>query len=303
LHTGQRDRAAGGGRQRDEGAIPAPLDAAIRTRGGEPRAIRWHLTTLAAAGGALACAIGIDVTDERELAHRTRRAERLAALGTLAAGLAHEIRNPLNAAKLQLMLVERRLGKGGPDDRERALEAAAVVRDELGRLAGLVQDFLSFARPTELRPSATDLGAIVRAVVDLIGPEAAEAGVALAAPEGAPALTVVCDPERIKQVVLNLVRNAVEAAGGGGEVTIELAADTATDAAWILVIDTGPGLPPGIDVFEPFATTKDGGTGLGLPIVHRIVASHGGDIEVSRRHQRTVFAIQLPRNGPPARTG
>jgi PAS domain S-box-containing protein len=272
------------------------FDARLIGQNRQEHWIRWHSTRLTANGEPATCLIGIDSTQERRLAGRTRRAEQLASLGTLAAGLAHEIRNPLNAAHLQLMLVERRLRKNSADDRKGALEAARVVRDELERLAGLVQDFLSFARPNELRVAPADLRETALGIIALLDPPAAEAGVTLAAAEPLPSLTVRCDEERIKQVLINLVRNAIEAAGAGGDVTLRLGRDR--DWAEIEVSDSGPGIPGDINIFEPFSTSKEKGTGLGLPIVHRIVTDHGGDIFVSRRVRRTIFAVHLPISGP-----
>src|SRR5262249_52420545 len=139
------------------------------------RRVRWHFTRLPDSKQTILCAIGIDVTEEYEMGVRMRRSERMAALGTMAAGLAHEIRNPLNAAHLQLTLLQRRLGR----DAAGVEEAARVVADELNRLAGLVREFLQFAKPQPLRLSRGDLRITVEEVVGLLLPEAAAAGVAL----------------------------------------------------------------------------------------------------------------------------
>jgi PAS domain S-box-containing protein len=281
-----------------DGAEPPTLEARIVTATGAERWLRWHITTLATTGAPLACAIGLDTTEERTLAERTRRAESLASLGTLAAGLAHEIRNPLNAAQLQLMLVERRVGKLGVEDSSGAMEAARTVRDELHRLAGLVEDFLAFARPTELRLAGGNLSETAATVVGFLAPLAEEAGVALTleAPDG---VFARYDEERIKQVLINLLRNGIEAAGRGGRASLRCAREAGT--AVLEVKDSGPGLPPDVPIFEPFTTTKTTGTGLGLPIVHRIVHDHGGDVRPERRGDDTVFRVELPIDGPPGR--
>lgn len=279
------------------GIATSAFDARLVTRDDEARWVRWHITPLAAAEGNLACAIGVDVTEERSLEQRTRRAERLASLGTLAAGLAHEIRNPLNAAKLQLMLVDRQLGKLEEQTASKAVRASGIVRDELERLAGLVQDFLSFARPSQLRLATTDLRGLTEDMATLLAPDAEDAGVALGVESGDDALRSRCDGEKLKQVLLNIMRNAIEAAGRGGTVTVSL--EQTGGETCVRVADTGPGLPDGVDVFEPFATTKEGGTGLGLPICHRIISDHGGDLSVDRVADQTVFTIALPIAGPP----
>jgi len=269
-----------------EGRVPGSLTV--------DRRVRWHFTTLPSVEGAspLLCAIGIDVTEERELAVRTRRAERLAALGTMAAGLAHEIRNPLNAAALQLAVVQRRLARAEKPDVDGALRAAELVASEMTRLAGLVEEFLQFARPRALRLAAADLHVTASEIVQLLGPDAASAGVGLTLADGH-ALFARVDEERLKQVLHNLIRNAIEATGRGGHV--ELRVRPGGEGVIVEVEDDGPGLPsPDAPIFEPFFTTKSGGTGLGLAIAHRIVTDHGGKILVESRPGRTVFALHLP---------
>jgi PAS domain S-box-containing protein len=275
-------------------AVPA-FNGRIVTATGAERWIRWHITTLATAGAPLACAIGVDTTEERALELRTKRAENLASLGTLAAGLAHEIRNPLNAAKLQLLLVERRLARIGIEDSSGAMDAARVVRDELQRLAVLVEDFLAFARPTELRVAGGNLSETAKNVVSFLAPVAAEAGVSVALDSNADVFARY-DEERMKQVLINLLRNAIEAAGRDGTAAVGVFREAET--AVIEVTDTGAGLPDGISIFEPFTTTKEAGTGLGLPIVHRIISDHGGQMWPLRRDNRTVFRVELPIDGP-----
>lgn len=236
-------------------------------------------------------------TKELELEHRSRRAEQLVALGTMSAGLAHEIRNPLNAAKLQLLLVERRLSKDDPEARAKAQESAHIVRLELERLAGLVHEFLSYARPGELRVTSGDLRATARAVIDLLAPDAEQSSVELTVVDGLE-LRAVYDEERIKQVLINLVRNAIQAAAGDGPAQVRVELARVDEDARITVFDTGPGVPEGLDLFAPFETTKEGGTGLGLPICSRIVSDHKGDLRTERRGAETAFIVSIPLAGP-----
>jgi signal transduction histidine kinase len=189
-------------------------------------------------------------------------------------------------------VLQRRLARADRVDVDGARQAAELVAGEMKRLAGLVEEFLQFARPQPLRLARSDLRATAAEVVALLGPQAAESGVSLQLAAGEP-LIVDADPEKIKQVLLNLVRNAVEATGTGGRIELRVARDA--DAARVDVEDDGPGLPsPEAPIFEPFYTTKAQGTGLGLSIAHRIVADHGGRIAVDSRPGRTVFSVSLP---------
>ena len=256
---------------------------------GEHR-VRWYLTALPSSGLPLVSALGVDVTEEHALALRTRRAERLASLGTMAAGLAHEIRNPLNAAHLQLTVLHRRLGRS-PADVGGALHASELAAGEMSRLATLVEEFLHFARPQPLRLSRGDLRASSEVVVSLLQPQASEAGIDLAIAPG-PSVWVEMDDEKIKQVLHNLLRNALEAAARGGRVRVRVG--EAGGQAHLEVEDDGPGIPADAPIFEPFYTSKPAGTGLGLAIVLRIVGDHGGRIDTATRPGQTVFTVSLP---------
>jgi two-component system sensor histidine kinase HydH len=230
----------------------------------------------------------------RELERRARVAEKLAAVGTLSAGLAHEIRNPLNAASLQLQLLERRLQKTANDPK--FLEPVALVQRELSRLSHLVGDFLRFARPADLYLRRLDANHLIEHVISLFGPEAARIGVSLRADLPDKSLHIDGDREKLQQVVINVVRNSLEALEpiGGGNIAISLA--WATGGMVLLrVRDDGPGIPDDIllRVFEPFFSTKPMGTGLGMAICHSLVQQHGGAIQV-RGHGGTEVDILLP---------
>jgi signal transduction histidine kinase len=230
----------------------------------------------------------------RDAQSRIIQSEKMAVLGTFASGLAHEVRNPLNSIALQLSLLERRTARLDPKAAESTSELVAIIREEVRRLDSLVGEFLLFARSSQVRHQATDLRALAAEVVKLLDPEARAAGVELALEPGvgdAPRSEV--DAERIKQVLINLVRNAIEAMHDGGRVSVADA--TTLEAAWLHVRDDGPGLPEDLEVFQLFVTSKPGGTGLGLPIAQQIVNEHGGEItaESSRGHG-TTFSVRLP---------
>jgi signal transduction histidine kinase len=224
---------------------------------------------------------------------RALRAERLAAVGTLAAGLAHEVRNPQNSASLQLQLLKRRLARG--ETKPEAIQGiVSVVHGEILRLDRLVSEFLAFARPAVLQIAAVDLEELVHKVVDLIQPECAAAGVTVDLRVAQDARKIQADEERLRQALLNLARNAVEAMAGGG--TLALRVESADgDRVLVEVEDTGPGFPENAPVFDAFYTTKESGTGLGLAIVHSLVTEHGGTVRVDSARGRTCFTLDLPR--------
>jgi signal transduction histidine kinase len=271
-----------------QGAAPA----ALPVKGGGQRLVRWNASTLSDQDGRLLTfALGIDVTEGQQALKQTIRAERLAAVRTLAAGLAHEVRNPLNAALLQLTVLKRRLER--PERQPEGCESiTTAIRDELERLDRLVDDFIAFAqpRPLDLRP--TDLASLCRTVAATIGAniEAARVHLNLELPEKLPALSA--DPERLQHVLLNLARNAVEAMPGGGELTLRVR--PGRGSIELDVADTGVGFPEDAPVFDAFFTTKPSGTGLGLSVVHRIVADHGGTVSVRSRPGSTCFTVSLP---------
>jgi signal transduction histidine kinase len=216
-------------------------------------------------------------------------------LGTFASGLAHEVRNPLNSMGLQLSILERRIKRLDDDVGAELRELCDVIRSEISRLDGLVGDFLLFSRINRLQHDPGSLDDIADEVLRLLRPEAEQASIVLtrAHPERPRLPKVPLDGERMKQVVINLVRNALEAVGPTGHVTVETG--LADGRACLLVRDDGPGLPPGVDVFQLFVTTKPRGTGLGLSIAQQIVSDHGGEVTVdSEPGKGAVFTIALP---------
>lgn len=227
------------------------------------------------------------VTREREIL-----ADRLSALQTMSAGLAHEVRNPLNAAKLQLELLERRVRKQSQDPK--LVEPIGLAHHEIQRLTEMLNEFLAFARPPELHLEQHDVIAVVREVVELERPYAERCGVALAF-HGAGSAELSVDPGKLHQVVQNLVRNAIEAAPSGGHVEVEV--KLAERALHVRVSDDGPGMTDEVRsrMFEPFFSTKEGGTGMGMSIVHSFVAMHDGRIDVATGGRGTQIDVALPR--------
>jgi signal transduction histidine kinase len=235
------------------------------------------------------------IEEKKELQRRALVAEKLAAIGTMTAGLSHEIKNPLNAATLQLNVLERRVRRLPPEMQPTLTEPLRLVQEEVTRLNSVLEDFLAFARPRELRQAPIDVTAMLSHVVDLLAPQADKAGVQLDRDWKDDGLRVVGDDVRLQQAVMNLVLNAIQATPDGGHVHIE--AGQTGDMVRVTVEDTGPGIPDDIRqrIFEPFFTTKAGGSGLGLPLVHSIIEQHGGSIAIEHGDLGGArFAIRLP---------
>jgi signal transduction histidine kinase len=222
-----------------------------------------------------------------------RRADRLSAIGQLAAGLAHEIRNPLASIDGAAEVLSTSAGDG-----VRA-ETVGIIRKECGRLNRLLTSLLDFARPRRPERRLVDVGEVLQSVVDLIRHSAGkniqfESEVAAAVPP------LECDREQLTQVVLNLAINAAQAMPSGG--LVRLRADSADGSARIQVIDNGGGVPEtDLDrIFDPFFTTKESGTGLGLSVAYQIVTQHGGTITAERNRDRGMtFSIHLPTRSQP----
>jgi PAS domain S-box-containing protein len=265
----------------------ATVELAIRTKHGARRIVRWRMTPLSPSAHSLILAAGTDLTERLELEARAAGAEALAAMGRLTAGLAHEVRNPLNAAKLQLELMSRAARVLPPSKERESLESrTGIVQSELARLARLLDEFLGLARPDHLAIGPIDLGAVIREVIDLEQPVADAAGIELEVDlEDVP--LALGDAAKLKQALVNLIVNAIEAIrgdAGGGEKRIRVSAHASGDRVEARIEDTGPGLSRAPhELLEPFVTTKTGGTGLGLSIVKRILELHGGAFDIGPR--------------------
>jgi nitrogen-specific signal transduction histidine kinase len=225
----------------------------------------------------------------------TRRADRLAALGTLTAGLAHEIRNPLVAIKTLAQLLPERL-----DDEVFRRDFVDLAAGEVDRIASLVNELLDFARPREPKLQLEDIQAVIEGMLLLVSSEAKKKGIEIAGQYEENLPTVSMDPEQMKQVFLNILLNAIEATDEGGCVAVEVRTfrdEKEKEALLVEIRDTGRGIPEDNleNVFTPFFSTKDTGIGLGLSISHQIVEEHRGGITVSSRvGEGTSFFIRLP---------
>jgi signal transduction histidine kinase len=256
------------------------------------------MLTVGATALLLALRFPLSSEDETQRKAGMRRTDRLSMLGTLTAGLAHEIRNPLVSIKTYFQLLPERY-----DDREFRERFQKVASNEVDRISRLVEELLEFARPVTPKFRPVHIHALLDEVITLLDATAGERQVDLKReydPE-APA-EIVCDPEQIKQVLLNIAHNAFDAVNGSGRIVFRTRSSGPMDGMGLFLIeieDNGIGMTDEemSQLFTPFYTTKSSGTGLGLAISRRIIEDHLGTITLtSRRDQGSTFCLQLPRN-------
>jgi len=233
-----------------------------------------------------------DLTEVRALRREIERSQRLASVGRLAAGVAHEIRNPLSSIKGFATYFKQRY-QDVPED----LQTADIMIQEVDRLNRVVSQLLEFARPVTVTPKASSFRAILKDSLKLIERQAADKQITIDARNSAHIDDVEIDPDRINQVLLNLYLNAIEAMAPGGRLLVEISGNGADSGLTIRISDTGHGIA-GEDlsrIFDPYFTTKASGTGLGLAIAHNIVETMGGSIEVeSQTGKGTTFTLTMP---------
>ncbi|MFW6051494.1 MAG: ATP-binding protein [Myxococcota bacterium] len=232
-----------------------------------------------------------DVTEELETKARLIQTERLAAIGKMAAHVTHEVRNPLSSIGLNVEMLEEEMGQGDPE----AKGLIGAIQRELDRLTGITEEYLRLARLPAPQLEPDDAGDLVRQVAEFVAPEMRGAGVELAVrvADGLPVVAI--DESQLRQALLNLLRNAREAMPEGGRVDLEV--DAAGGGVRIRVRDRGPGIPAEQRdrIFDLFYTTKERGTGLGLPLTQQIVVAHGGTVRCEGGPgQGTTFELWLP---------
>lgn len=232
-----------------------------------------------------------DLTELKALQSQAELRDRLSSLGEMAAGMAHELRNPMGVIAGYTKLLSKKVD---PDLRH---DVDSVAR-EVTVMDRIITDFLSFARPTEINFSSVDVGALIKNCVAGILGEREDIKVYFPA-EGT--FIIYCDEILLRQAFTNLIQNAVEAMSQGGE--LRFGFSVSAENAEIAISDSGHGIPEKIKdkIFLPFYTTKDKGTGLGLAIVHKIVVSHRGSIAVESSENGTTFKVRLPIGRPSAK--
>ncbi len=279
-----------------------PYQAETRVGRGAPLVVRLQTVVLPGLWGDAPGVIAVahDLTEARRLEEQARQSEKLAALGELAARAAHEIRNPLAAIRGFTQLLQARLPTG-----DNARYLGIIVR-EIDRIDQLLRELLGLARPPGSLFQQLDLTTVVEESCLLVAAEAGRCGVRLERNYALPSPWVRGSPEQLKQVVLNLLTNAVQAMPGGGTVRVEVEPGPGTGWVSIRVRDEGTGIAPQdrARLFEPFFSTKPGGTGLGLAVSQGIVRGHGGWIEVESEPGRgSSFTVVLPAGQPAAGAG
>jgi PAS domain S-box-containing protein len=277
-----------------EGRLPRLVrDMKLVTRGGRVLHVQVSTSRMRDIDGRVLGAVVTfeDVSEVKALTDQLIRADRLAAMGELTAGVAHEVRNPLGIIRASVQLLE-----DSGTDRKRVLEATGVIKQEIDRLDKVIKALLDFGRPSKPHLALTDLAPVIDDVVLFTRQFAGRASVTIEAEGGTNLPRVVADADQLKQVFVNLVSNAVQAMEWrGGRIRLTSSSDGGFVS--IAVTDDGPGIPPEDlkKIFDPFYSTRDDGTGLGLTMVHRIVDEHDGHVEVkSTLGAGTSFIVSLP---------
>jgi len=231
----------------------------------------------------------------RDLELKLEKERRLAYVGTIAAGMAHEIRNPLSSVKMNIQMIEDRLSEFGEKESDYLVNKVSRIHSETVRLEESVNNFLMFARPKPLERVWANLNEAIDHIVDFLEPACASNGVRIVRDYSGDLPQVYIDPDQFGQAIENIVRNAHQAIGKDG--SIEIYTGRHERHVEIRISDDGPGVPADVreKMFEIFFTTKEGGTGLGLTIVKQIVEAHGGTVTFDTIPGRgTTFTIRLP---------
>jgi PAS domain S-box-containing protein len=234
-----------------------------------------------------------DISEKSRLQTQLVESERLAAIGSTAAKIGHELANPLNGMSLTVQLLEQRLGRMADASSVYLAPTVKRLRDEISRLQKLVGEFATISRKEKYVFRPVNLMQLIDDTVSLQAPLLAQKGIEIQTSLAGDLPIMNLDGDRMKQALLNLIKNAAEAMPRGGTITIDAVADSG--AIVVEVTDTGEGIPLDIDAFEPFATTKKEGTGVGLVIVRQIITAHSGKISYrSTPGKGTTFRVDLP---------
>ena len=234
-----------------------------------------------------------DVTEKVLIEQRLRRMERYMSLGSLAAGLQHEIKNPLSALALHVQLLRESLMEENPSSESK--ETLDVLEEETQRITRVLESFRDFASVDKLHLLPIDLQTVIDKVLRLVRPQADKQGVVVASSlPSQPLPSILLDEVRMEQMLLNLVLNALAAMPKGGSLQVDVFQHP--EALVVRVVDDGPGIPQGLQdkIFDPYFTTRSTGTGMGLAICEKIVRQHNGAIDFDTGPHGTSFTVTLP---------
>jgi PAS domain S-box-containing protein len=286
--------------QEDAGAAAHVVSREFELSYPEPRTVRLYMVPFRDdEGGAerRQAVILADVTHDRKTTEQRIEDERTSSILLLAAGVAHELGNPLNSLTIHLQLIARKLKKlGSSPEAESVADSIGVCREEVARLDGIITHFLEAIRPSPPDLAETNLAEVLAEVLRFQKREFADRGVAVEAETPADLPPVMADRNQLKQVFFNITKNALEAMEPGGMLKIKSRSDD--DSVYLLFGDSGSGIRQEdlVRLFQPYHTTKPGGHGLGLMIVQRIMRAHGGQVGVESLEGRgTVVTLQFPR--------
>jgi two-component system, sporulation sensor kinase E len=235
-----------------------------------------------------------DITERKSKEARLRRAESLASLTTLAAGVAHEIKNPLGSIGIHIQLVQKSLQEDDID-RDRVHGYIDVVNEEVSRLNKIVVDFLFAMRPMNVELSDGDLNEVVRGVLDFVQYELETSDIELIADLAETLPKIELDEKYLKQALMNIIKNAIAAMPDGG--TLRVSSERRGDDVQLDIADTGVGMSDDVaeKIFEPYYTTKDYGSGIGLTLVYKVIKEHLGEISVQTQEGHgTTFTLSFP---------
>ncbi|HEX7631972.1 MAG TPA: ATP-binding protein [Lacunisphaera sp.] len=237
-----------------------------------------------------------DITTEKKSTEELIENEKISSILLLAAGVAHELGNPLNSLTIHLQLIERKLKKlKGSKESESLGESIRICQDEVTRLDGIIRNFLEAIRPRPPDLAEVNIGEVIEDVLRFQDKELADRGLVVGADLPANVPVIMADRNQLKQVFFNLIKNAMEAMTTGGKLALRVRADD--DSVFVRIADTGAGIKTEdlSRLFSPYHTTKSGGHGLGLMIVQRIMRDHGGHIGIeSKEGVGTVVTLQFP---------
>ncbi|RFC47438.1 MAG: Signal transduction histidine kinase [Verrucomicrobia bacterium] len=285
-----------------DGVVPPVVTREFELTYPEPRSVRLYMVPFYGEGKGAPRRFAVilsDITQDKQTTAARIESERTSSILLLAAGVAHELGNPLNSLTIHLQLIERKLKKlklAKEADSASLNESIRICEAEVRRLDGIVSNFLEAIRPRPPDLAETDLSAVLAEVLRFQQDELADRGIKVEAETIADLPTVMADRNQLKQVFFNLIKNAIEAMAPGGQLKIRPRADD--DSVFLLFGDSGAGIKQEDfgRLFQPYHTTKVGGHGLGLMIVQRIMREHGGQIGIeSKEGVGTVVTLQFPR--------